>query len=569
LQPTKSQQLPNTCFNEEWTCIKGKKYFAHDTGQVSFTTPPKLVTVGDSIDGSYSTIFGPVTGHTGLTYAATNRNQAIGLRNRTFKARASYQTHHSLKWKQQDTLKKMTRFFEHLSHIYTPHTLGFTTVLEWCHHHHDDPHQKKELRISGNIELAHGTYNGLRDGKSFNHATRVWNHIITIKPKKSETGKSGKAIRLIGDLGVEASLQGFGLMEFMKDAMSREPFVYNGGLFIFCKKPSEAVVSKMLDYLIHPPTRFVFIYHSDDSGFSTWINGKLYTFNIDIKSCDVSHSDFLFEAAILITPDHIRSAMRDVCDQLRKPIEIRDINDKKKRSEGPPQRCILKPTNGQRSLASGHVGTTFFNNVACISGGIMMSHEEITCPEDVQRAWLKVGYVVTCEQCTIPEDIQFLKHSPVLSPEGVWSPVLNFGVLLRSSGRCRGDLAGSGSIKDRAEQYTGAHLDGMFPNTTCTLLRNMYMHTQRPSAKMLKSVTSTFRYKYGHGSTPELDFTPRNHSEKRYFDDFYLYRRYRLTPFEISHLNETYGHAGYMGHVASPAIEKILHKDYGLRAKYL
>jgi hypothetical protein len=62
-----------------------------------------------------------------------------------------------------------------------------------------------------------------------------------------------------------------------------------------------------------------------------------------------------------------------------------------------------------------------------------------------ERGARMVGHQVTidnwCVGTPVFEKIQFLKHSPLLSEDGEWIPVLNYGCIFRSLGTVDGDLS--------------------------------------------------------------------------------------------------------------------------------
>lgn len=525
--------------------MKGKEFFRN--GEIHF--PDQLENRPDhlGLDGTYRTYFGPSISTNGLIYGKSNHNTRLATR-RLSCARGNLEL---------DTLylKSQNHFISH-SHpflkLIKDHISGtehdFSTLVQAAEDHHDDPHPKRKLRQQAWVELGIGDYKGL------NVADRLWLRNVKYKMKTDEVAKILKYPRMIGDLGVAASLQGFWITHLMKDGLAREPLVYKDGEMEFCAKPNPTDLERIFEKLRNPPGRYYFVYFSDDSCLSFRDDdGGVHMYNVDISKCDASHGPFLFKALEEITPDIMKDGMAKLVDQCMLPIKISNVND-------PRQSVTLQPTRPR--LYSGSTITTLINNLAnlliCLA---FVDQGRFNSDQDVISAAAKAGYIVTCETVdpNYPEDIQFLKHSPVRDSTGRWRAMLNLGVLLRSSGSCKGDLPGSKkeSLESRARKFQGALLKGMYPRVEFQLLDNLTQQTLTPEEKQIDKVSHQLYHKVvDQGDTFRVL-------------DSSLYRRYRLTPSQIDTLNEGFGRGEFEESFASDALETILEKDYGLKCQYV
>jgi hypothetical protein len=372
-----------------------------------------------------------------------------------------------------------------------------------------------------------------------------------------EIAKPGKAPRMIGDLGVHASLQGFRITKFIKEVMAQRPIEINGGMIEFCPKPDPASLSRVFENLINPPGRFYFVYFSDDSCLALRTkSGKVLRFNVDISSCDASHTQALFDALIAITPDEHKGDIRRLVDQCKTPITIRDCVNRRR---------FVRMTPKTARLYSGSTLTTIINNLANILIALSISFSDIQNAADVVASAARAGYIVTCEDCSNWHQLQFLKHSPVLDTEDNIRPLLNIGVLLRLIGTCKGDLPGSSKVplRTRAQVFQAALLNGAYPRAHFRLIDNLKKNSPLPSAhktlyeKSNAVVSKELEYKVVDS---ELDpvFTVSS-SE--------VFARYGLSDLEICEVETEMGSCGIGDHYYSSGTDKILQADYGLTGR--
>jgi hypothetical protein len=431
---------------------------------------------------------------------------------------------------------------QHMTEVIEPYTDRYTEALL----HHADPHPKKALREQCWKEMSEcGLFHA---DVWMNEAQKVW-----VKFKNDEWMKPGKIPRVIGDLGVAASLQGFRICEFLKSAMAKSTIMLGSVTTEFVKKPDHDVLKRVFDNLIHPPEGGYYAYFSDDSCFSIRIGDRVRMFNLDIASCDSSHGNGAFATLIALTPEPLQAEMIDLLEQCSRSFQIRNPED-------PRMKITIKIKGKERYvLYSGSVITTLINNVANIMIAAAISMRKITCGQDIMDAAAEAGYVITgCsedEECELPEDLQFLKHSPCLNDDNEYVPILNVGVLLRTTGHAKGDIPGKRTVPliDRARSFQKSLLQGMYPRTISPLIDSMkhavasatiYNHNEETTAKTLAfKVTTT-----------ELNRITTSD----------LMRRYRLTAEEEHWMEHYFPTVGY-GEIAShSALDKILEKDYGI-----
>jgi len=204
-----------------------------------------------------------------------------------------------------------------------------------------------------------------------------------------------------------------------------------------------------------------------------------------------------------------------------------------------------------------------------IAHSISTSHA--TTARDIEIAARETGYCVTVEQCDRFEKVQFLKHSPVLDVEGFYKPLLNLGVILRLTGRCKRDLPASKgqSIEHRARQFQQGLLRGSMPRVNHPLASAM-----RSAAGLEPITTDKHKPLTDPKILDQLGYTYQHEgdSDIHTFDEE-IFERYRnstdpeagITDHEIAELIELYAHAGTGDMVSCAAADKILHLDYGLR----
>lgn len=410
---------------------------------------------------------------------------------------------------------------------------------------HDEPHDKRDLRIRGYADRRN------------NYGERLWlrRQRLKYKLKKDEIAKYGKAGRTIGDLGVEASLQGAWATKLDKEAVRADILLTTGGRVTrihFCMSPTTGELQEVFANLQYPPESAYFVYFSDDSCYAVRTNEGVWRANLDISSCDASHADELFVKYVAMHPEgRARDDLQILADQCRAPIRI----EAPSRHLGQKMKVTLQ-SNVAR-LFSGSTLTTVINGFAnaCIAQAI--HHAACKDEASIVTAACQAGYVATVDVCREFEDIQFLKSSPVRDTEGNYRPLLNFGVLLRAYGTCKGDLPlirKGLTMEDRANAFQKGLLQGLYPGVSFPFLDKL-----KANYEQAKDITRT-----------QLDLTLKCTDTVATFTDDAVFRRYELSQ------DGTRMHSTNLGGLedllslqfgyehASHGADAILKKDYGL-----
>lgn len=556
--------------NGHFTPTRGKEYWTEE-GELDFRTPLPIYTSdhakakNEKRDGSYRTAFGPTVHHNGKIYGDCDHNMSLALRRMTAlrkppewyqpevgnsveDQRLRYESYeYYMTANQKKFLEENAPYFKALALAYAPHFDGYLGAEIECLEHYDDPHKKKALRIQGKDELF---------GQYQKHTVfgTSWCDTILYKMKKDEIAKLDKYPRAIGDLGVHASLLGFRSTYYLKLAQSRETFVENGITIEFIKAPTPDDLIHVFNNLLDPPGRGYFAYFSDDSCFSVRVDGKVYIFNVDISSCDASHTEAIFKTYQSLYPPGMQADISGLLDQCRQPINIVSRYDSS---------ISITLQSNRIKLWSGSTMTTGINNVAnlaiaCALSKAVFSGSRIDVSEQIQRAAITAGYAVTCDICKNYWEIQFLKHSPVYDTLGRLQPMLNLGVMLRASGMCRGDLPGKKgvSIGDRAKAFQSALLKGLYPYINFPLLACMKAqcktsYTNSASEQIVKDL---LQYKVV-GDTETFSISGAE-----------MCKRYQLDDHEYTELLEDFNRPMVGLCIANSACSKILKMDYGLTA---
>jgi hypothetical protein len=506
------------------------------------------------MDNSYLTRAGPCASHTGEIYSRETSNLSAGV-TRLTKSRLPVLVGAELylQNRQHSFIRDNFSFIDRLRNEYEDYYHDFTTAIEEARLHHADTHDKRMLRIQSWSDA-------LDSGILYSDVWNLPGKYAIYKVKIFEVAKPFKTIRCIGDLGCPASLQGFMLSGKTKNAMFGQPIEINGGLIEYCKEPSPAALKSVFERLISPPGRFAFFYFSDDSCLSVRSKtGKILRFNVDISSCDASHTSSLFDAYVRIHPKRLQKDAQRLVEQCKQPITVRDLYNKRRK-------VTLRPKDPR--LYSGSTITTAINNLACQLIGLAISKTEINCKEDVIKAAASAGYVVTCEDCDEWHQLQFLKHSPVYDTNGEIRALLNLGVLLRMSGTAKGDFPGTRkeSMKVKVDRQQRSLLRGAYPRAHFRLidsLKRNCMGEESTSTRIQSLVEANtakkFAYKTVNYDTDD-EFT---------VDSIEVYARYGLTDFQILKMDSDFASCGYGDHYASDATDRIYEMDYGLHAAYL
>lgn len=258
--------------------------------------------------------------------------------------------------------------------------------------------------------------------------------------------------RGIGDLGVYRTDAGAHVMSAIKSAWS-VPFEHNQMRAVFVKTSTKDNLRKAFTELLSPGRKTMFYYHSDDSCVSANCSDGYIAINGDVKQCDGSHFTPMFDALekLITNPANGNCRyLRRVFGQCRSKMRVRNQHKGKRN-----QNVKYKFTTAR--LYSGSSLTTIINNFA--NWNIAMAFERrvpnpsLVTKDEFCRQYVLAGedcgYWLRFTPCERPAELQFLKHSPCTSGEGV-EPWMNLGTYIRGFGMYKGDLPGSGAYRKRA-----------------------------------------------------------------------------------------------------------------------
>ena len=532
-------------YNQQWTCLKGEEYWDDDKGILDWECEhPVRNHHGQRFDTSYRTRYGGFN-HSGIIYEESNCNVKIAMR-RLFRCPGgSLATAKELSDNQAGYIAGNLSFLTQLQKLYDPVMSNFRGFIVEAADHYNDPHKKRVPREQAWKELFEkGTI-----------TDDLWLEYTIYKMKKGEIGKFGKEPRMIGDLKVPASLEGFMVTKYLKKAMQEDVLVDDGRIH-FCSKPDHSELTTVFNNLMSPSSRVYMALFSDDSCVSVREkDGSVSTYNMDIVSCDASHTGMLFWALAQITTGLSKENIIRLIGQLSTDIRVYDLS---RPQRGMDKRyALFRRKDGSPTLYSGSTLTTSVNNLANILIGHSIITSKANSSDEIIAAARAVGYLVTLERCEMPEDIQFLKHSPVLDTTGVYRPVLNIGVLFRSMGTARGDVPGRRTtpLRERFAAFEYALYRGMYPRSHFPFIdvrKSKLKHDLRKvDLQATEVVKRQLEYKVGQ-------------CEERHFLAADVYRRYRLSHDEICILDEEIAHMPFDTFHACSAANKVLAKDYGL-----
>lgn len=617
------QQGPSNkiyCDNGNWRVLRGSEHTNH-VGQATFdVNEVREYHGGASKDGYYRTIIGPSFSNDGVIFAKTNLNQSYALGRMLscrYTERKPMLIVESLlaealgrpdtgvelgkAWDMIESSGDKTHTFGVLlgdkaremesemialqnANMYDKDKVEFlrTVILDAAYVHlHDyvdlisyaqdhvgDPHPKRELRLKAWEELREMI--GL-EGKHV--LDRLWLTEVLYKMKPDEIAKVGKWARMIGDLGVAASLQGFGCSSILKDAMCKPAggeryCVYRGFRIYVAKEPGLSLMTEIFDELISPSGEGTFAIFSDDSCVSMRCADGVKFGNLDISGCDASHGPRAFHGLVEIAPEELKKDLTVCIEQLKLKMRVQDVGSRKSK-----KRIYYKNKLGLPVLYSGSTLTTIANNGANLNIALQAIDDfhsgRVQAPDNIQLSAIKVGYYVTFEQASSPSHIQFLKHSPHLNDEGEYIPLLNIGVLARSSGSWKGDVPGKKgeSIQERGFAAQSLLLKGMYPHAKVMLVEAMkeqvaeyankgcledYVRKHMPYS-IDSALEATLPLSKKHDGTRSMNIPNSSILERYDIDEHYLQEL-------IGFIQATPPGTQY----STPFVNAVLSRDYGL-----
>jgi hypothetical protein len=546
-------------------------------------------------DTFYRTQFGPCVRTDAVTYGRSRIDICLAIRRLTAVAKPELPGEAERNARNQIAfISEEQEFLEQLSVLYGPRCLEYKGYIQELNEHYADPHPKRFLRIAGMERV-------LSEGFE---PEDLWLKYCTYKFKPGERARPGKYGRMVGDMGIEASLQGFRTTKYIKEAMAMEDITIDGRWRIrFVPSPRSEVLQETFEKLINPPEQGFFVYFSDDSCFSIRRpDGSIFRGNLDIASCDASHGPKLFEALVTIAPPGLREDIARLCRQCTVPIRVYDIDPDSGKYDR-RRYCQLKPKSPR--LYSGATITTLINNLASILIYLSICREidrgEEISADGISRAAALAGYFITIVDASEQiELLQFLKHSPARDIHGIWRALVNFGVFLRSTGSCIRDLptGTGGSAKSTIAQRAGAFQDAIvrctFPRVNSPAIQCLRDNASRDShgadAKLRQRARQEVQKTQGIAfyerdddciyiqCRENLSIDPATHTETEAlptsaaqddrpiyeFNDCDFFARYQLTGDEYSEVLSFCQSAQFGTSWSSEGLSRILEADYNL-----
>jgi len=387
----------------------------------------------------YMTVFGPWFHISGLTFSGSGVGEYKTGVARMFAVRkdAAYS---AMLTRNQHQLSRRLRqklfcFKKHLHRHY--HDEDYETSFpEWLF----APHAKKKLRLSTFERSCAARGDHVEYDRS-----------VKYKLKPFELLKQGKK-RAIGDLGaMRTNATAWSVTQFKAAWENRH---IDGNYTIeFVARPDKGSLKQVFANLMGVSKGKVFYnYFSDDCNVAAGCADGNFYCNGDIEKCDASHFTPMFKILenLLTTdcshkPTRTAKAIKRAISYLFKPLVVVNKYNHK-------QRCKYEFNSAR--LYSGSILTTLVNNCANLCIALALS---LRCPDpgQVTRAEFAemyrksaedCGYIMKVNVCDKPEDLQFLKHSPVRTETGDYTPIVNIGTYLRGFGKTYGDLNGSSKI---------------------------------------------------------------------------------------------------------------------------
>jgi hypothetical protein len=490
------------------------------------------------IDPTFRTCFGPLFLHDAVIYGDTPHNLSLALTRLTAirePTKAGYDR--QLRRNQKKFIDKHRHIATLLRHSIAAYCVDFKDVIDETLDLIIKPHPKKKPRLQAwkklvtTNKLAHDTW--MSSG-------------VSGKVKKNEFAKPGKYPRLINDLTIEASLLGAFLTSLYKHALEHFPIHYRNSILEFIATPNHDSLSKAFENLIHLKHRVYMCYFSDDSCVSLVINGEPKFFNLDISSCDTSHTSSLFSFLESIFVGRARSVITRVVNQCRQPLRLSHKNSNGK------ARLTLKPT--EPVLYSGSTLTTLINNVANILIGISVVESSIKSTSDIIKSAERAGYIITIDNCPTYHHLQFLKHSPVLDQCGSITPMLNLGVVMRSIGRCKGIIPGKGPLVSRFRLFNGSLAQSLSSGASHRFIKIFRSKFPAYTEEMLKHI---------YNENFSIQFYTKSPS---IISDCEVARRYTDNIDEFYEMCEMFSDAPLYSVIDCPFSRKVFLKDYGYLA---
>jgi hypothetical protein len=206
-------------------------------------------------------------------------------------------------------------------------------------------------------------------------------------------------------------------------------------IWVLAKEPGNKLqdVFDLCQLYRKSPKWLLVVLYSDDSIYVGNDGESDFMYNVDIKSCDSGQAELVFSMVEELMGQVSYRYARGLVKQCEAPLKIPNPSDKNESLTI----HFKRPFEG-----SGTVLTTINNHIASylIASMFSVTSDNMCIEERIQMSAGTVGHLVTVEKCTSFEQLQFLKYSPILTTDGEYIPVRNFGAIIRNFGKVDGDL---------------------------------------------------------------------------------------------------------------------------------
>lgn len=400
----------------------------------------------------------------------------------------------------------------------------------------DLPHPKRALRVQAALEILENNLFTVRGAcQRMTYISRV-----STKLKKFEWGKPGKKPRLICDLSTVGSLLSGYCAELVKKWLGE--FHHEHNPIYYCKSSTQHGLRAAFELM----KRTGFVYFSDDSCYAH----DDFRANVDISSCDGSHTRYLFDFILSTIPNgFVKDAIAGSISQLQIDLTVKRASGKKWFTLKHNKRSAYSTT-----LYSGSTLTTLVNNYANLLIGTKLISFGAKCVRDVVNTAALVGYNVTADVCEKYQQLQFLKHSPNAAGE----PWLNLGVIMRTCGVSRGHIPGRRlTLREKSYQFMASITDGLCWAGDSHFYRCM---AEKYTSVERSHPTSVFAHSTWRQAVNES--TPTNVPIVS-LDD--VCARYGITESQYLELVQLFKEADFGDLIRCDASDIILEKDYGYK----
>lgn len=401
------------------------------------------------------------------------------------------------------------------------------------------------------------------------HLSELKDHMtpVEIFSKNGELLPKGKK-RGVGNLGPFRTAYSAWVLTHLKHAME-EPFTYGNYVIRFVASPRSEVLDEVFQFLMNPPLgKCHYVYFSDDCCFSMGCADGVFMANGDIKQCDGSHYNPLFnivENLLAYLPRHLGGGRNEYYQeisyamaQLWAPAVFRN----KYKLPNIKRESAMYKFNSRR-LYSGSVLTTAVNNIAnfCIAACLAQrapdpSHlTKAQVPELYRLGAQDAGYLVKCIVAHKPEDLQFLKCTPAIDDSGQYRSLMCLGVHLRGFGLIDGDLPSVyGSSKVPLAERGGRYLKDVVVSRDNW--GDHFLH------RAFKDMTTRFTT-VSDNTLREVMTTKFMGSAQVRFPIESLIKRYKCTADELLELAELISRATIGSIINHPSVSLLYEVDYG------